>query len=99
MVSKEAQLPAGSAVRFEIDGPGPVADGLTVDVVVDPSGQGRIVADDSPSAPPVTVTLAMDFATLAHLACGRKPPADCVVEVSGDADQAARVLEVLAITP
>jgi uncharacterized protein (TIGR03083 family) len=99
VVSKEAGLPSGSAVRFEIDGPGPVPDGLTLDVVVDSEGHGRVISADDGATPPTTVGLAMDFATLAHLACGRRQPSDCVVKVTGDLVLAARVLDVLAITP
>ena len=99
VVSKEAQLPAGSSVRFEIDGPGPVGGGLTLEVVVDAEGHGRVVSDADSQAPAPTVSLAMDFATLAHLGCGRSRPADSAIAVTGDDDQATRVLDALAITP
>ncbi|MFZ0324485.1 MAG: maleylpyruvate isomerase family mycothiol-dependent enzyme [Actinomycetes bacterium] len=99
VVSKEAGLPAGSVVRFEIEGPGPFETSLTVDVVVDAEGLGRVVANDQPGTATPGVTLALDFATLAHLSCGRCRPDQCVVTVTGDPDQAACVLDALAITP
>jgi len=99
VVSKEAQLPASTVVRFDIDGPGPFTSGLSLDVVVDAEGHGRVVSDSGSHPTTPTVTLEMDFATLAHLSCGRYRASDSDVVVTGDTEQAARVLDALAITP
>ena len=77
-------------------------------LVVDVAGQpvsafavgedGRGTLLPGPPAEP-TVSLAMDRETFVLLAGGRREPADGAVTVTGDSDLAARVLDLLAVTP
>jgi uncharacterized protein (TIGR03083 family) len=84
--------PAGTAVVFDIEGPGGALRAITFD-----GAKARSV-HTVPSAPSATLTL--DLSTLTVLACGRDDPgARSRVAVEGDRNLASVVLEDLAVTP
>jgi uncharacterized protein (TIGR03083 family) len=89
VVGKKAGCADGTAVRFEIDGPG--ADARAFTVAVD-GGRARPVADDV--AP--TATLCLSSIDFVRLGCGRATADDVesagAVEVRGDAAVGSRVL-------
>ncbi len=92
-VGKLAATPDGTSVRFTLTGAQPA----TIDVVVD--GRAR-VADDLEGEP--TVSIATDVAPFVRLIAGRRTGPETVaagvVEVSGDQQIGARVLDHLAYT-
>jgi uncharacterized protein (TIGR03083 family) len=90
VLAKRAGAPAGSTLVAEVEGSEPVA------FVVNADGRG-VRLDHLPAEP--TVRLAMSRETFVVLAGGRCGPDDVSVEVAGDADLAARVLAVMAVTP
>ena len=77
VVGKKAGCADGTAVRFEIDGPG--ADARAFTIAVD-GGRARLVADDV--AP--TTTLGLSSIDFVRLGCGRASDAD--VEAAGGLD-------------
>jgi uncharacterized protein (TIGR03083 family) len=89
VVGKKAGCADGSAVRFEIDGPG--ADARAFTIAVD-GGRARPVADDV--AP--TTTLCLSSIDFVRLGCGRASDADVAaaggLDVRGDAVVGRRVL-------
>jgi uncharacterized protein (TIGR03083 family) len=89
VVGKKAGCPDGTAVRFEIDGPG--ADARAFTIAVD-GGRARPVADDV--AP--TTTLCLSGIDFMRLGCGRATDADVDagggLDVRGDAVVGRRVL-------
>jgi uncharacterized protein (TIGR03083 family) len=89
VVGKKAGCPDGTAVRFEIDGPG--ADARAFTIAVD-GGRARPVADDV--AP--TATLCLSSIDFVRLGCGRATDADVDAaggfDVRGDAVVGRRVL-------
>lgn len=88
-VGKRAKAPAGTTVRLTVSGHQPVT------VSVDDDGRGGVVDDvDEP-----TVELSMDRETFLLLAGGRRPVAPDSVNVSGDAELAARIMNAMAVTP
>lgn len=89
VVGKRAKAPAGTSVLLDVEGHEPVA------VRVDGSGRAEPVA---PPADP-TVAIRTDRECFLLLAGGRRTPDQGRVEVTGDADLAARVLGAMAVTP
>jgi len=89
VVGKQAGCADGTAVRFEISGPGD--DGRTFTIAVD-GGRARPVGDDVPP----TVTLSLSSIDLVRLGCGRVGAegleAAGTVSVQGDAAVGRRVL-------
>jgi uncharacterized protein (TIGR03083 family) len=84
--------PAGTALVFDIEGPGGARRAITFDGEHGRSGE-RL--PDSPSA-----TVRLDLPTLTVLTCGRDDPAaHSRVAVEGDQNLASVVLEDLAVTP
>jgi uncharacterized protein (TIGR03083 family) len=96
VLGKDAGVPAGTAVRFVVEPPGPAPAGLTVLVAVDPGGRGRLADDESATA---DLILTLSFATLAHAATGRARPGPGELSVIGDATLADRLLDAMVITP
>ena len=90
VLAKRAGAPAGSTLVAEVEGSAPVA------FVVNGDGRG-VPLDHLPAEP--TVRVAMSREAFVVLAGGRRGPDDVTVQVSGDADLAARVLAVMAVTP
>jgi uncharacterized protein (TIGR03083 family) len=84
--------PAGTALLFDIAGPGGARRAITFD---GEKGRSAETVPDSPSA-----TLKLDLPTLTVLTCGRDDPsARARVVVEGDQNLASVVLEDLAVTP
>jgi uncharacterized protein (TIGR03083 family) len=84
--------PAGTAIAFDIAGPGGARRAITFD---GEKGRSGDTVPDSPS-----VTLRLDLSTLTVLTCGRDDPsARSRVTVEGDQKLASVVLEDLAVTP
>ncbi|GIJ69764.1 maleylpyruvate isomerase family mycothiol-dependent enzyme [Virgisporangium ochraceum] len=92
VVAKHAAAPPGSVVRLAVGDPVP----FDVAVTVDDNGRGYLAPWAGPAA---STTLRMDWETYSRLAAGRIAPASAPVEVSGDAEVAAKVLDVFAVTP
>ena len=90
-VVKGAGAPAGTVVRFAVDGAIPFDQA----VVVDPNRRGQLATPDGPA----DVTLRLDWETFARLAAGRISPAAATVAIDGDRDLGQRVLDNFAITP
>jgi uncharacterized protein (TIGR03083 family) len=88
----EAGAPAGTTLALEVTGP--LAVGMAVSV-----------GDDGPPMPierldaPATATVRTDSWTFMRLTAGRVDPTVADVEVEGDRDLAARVLEQLNVSP
>jgi uncharacterized protein (TIGR03083 family) len=83
---------AGTAIVFDIAGPGGAQRAITFDGA---KGRSGATVPDSPSA-----TLRLDLPTLTVLTCGRDDPgARSRVTVEGDKNLASVVLEDLAVTP
>lgn len=90
VVAKRAKAPAGTTVRLDVAGHEPVV------VSVDDNGRGHVVdADDNPP----TVTLRTDRESFVLLAGGRRGPDRVRVEVDGDLELGARILEAMGVTP
>lgn len=89
VVAKRAQAPAGSTVVVEVEGHAPAS------VRVNDSGRAEPV---EPPAEP-TALIRTDRESYLLLAGGRRAPEDGRVEVSGDPDLAARVLDAMGVTP
>jgi uncharacterized protein (TIGR03083 family) len=84
--------PAGTALVFDVGGPGGALRAITFD------GQRGRSGDTVPDAP--SATLRLDLPTLTVLTCGRDDPtARSRVTVEGDQNLASIVLEDLAVTP
>ncbi|HEY5183632.1 MAG TPA: maleylpyruvate isomerase family mycothiol-dependent enzyme [Actinomycetes bacterium] len=82
----------GTRVVWDVEGP------LSLHAGVAMSRSGQAVSDD-PEAPGPTVLIRLGWEDFVMLACGRRLPAACTVEVEGDAGLAERVLAAMAITP
>ncbi|MGH3372615.1 MAG: maleylpyruvate isomerase family mycothiol-dependent enzyme [Nocardioidaceae bacterium] len=91
-VGKRVAPPPGTTVVLDVRGVSPVH----LAVEVDDSGRAVPLTAD-PATP--TTTLRMDLETFVILAGGRRPPRDLAVEITGDADLAARILAAMAVTP
>jgi uncharacterized protein (TIGR03083 family) len=93
VVGKRAGAPDGSSVRFVVTGP----EALTADVVVE--GRARLV-DDLDGEPTTTITT--DLPTFIRLAAGRRSGeavrADGLVDLDGDAELGARVVDAMGYT-
>jgi uncharacterized protein (TIGR03083 family) len=92
-VQERVGPPAGTAIVFDITGPGGALRSITFD---GERGHAGATLPDSPAS-----TLRTDLPTLTVLACGRAddPGARSRVLVEGDHNLAAQVLEDLAVTP
>lgn len=90
VVAKKAGAEPGTTVRWLVHGPLP----LDLTVLVDDEGKGR-VSEETPEQP--TTTLSMDSETFIVLGGGRRYPQDVTVDVSGDTELGARVLEQMAL--
>jgi uncharacterized protein (TIGR03083 family) len=82
----------GTRVVWDVKGP------LSFRAGVAMGRSGRAVSDD-PGAPGPTVLIRLGWEDFVVLACGRRPPAECTVEVEGDAALAGQVLAAMPITP
>jgi uncharacterized protein (TIGR03083 family) len=91
VVAKVAAAPAGSMVRFTVDG----AVGLDRAVVVDANLRGQLARPDGEP----TVHLRLGWETFSRLAAGRIAPDAAAVEVIGDPELARRILDHFAVTP
>jgi uncharacterized protein (TIGR03083 family) len=89
VISRQAQLPAGTAARLTVTGDL----GFTLTAAVGEDGRGA-PTDGDPQ-----LTLTMDAATCWLLSGGRIDPAAAAVTVAGDSETAARLLAAMAITP
>ncbi len=92
VVGKQAGCPDGTAVRFDVDGPGHDARAFTIGVA---SGRARAVGDDvSPTA-----TLSMSGIDFMRLGCGRTTAAQVQaaggIGVDGDAAVGQSVLDAM----
>ncbi|MCZ2524728.1 maleylpyruvate isomerase family mycothiol-dependent enzyme [Streptomyces sp. HB2AG] len=94
VVAKDAGVPPGSSVVFDVTG----ETEFMRTVRVDGHGRGRL---DSHVTLAPTVSLSMDWETYLRLACGRVRPAAVreQVKVEGDAELASAVLANMAVTP
>jgi uncharacterized protein (TIGR03083 family) len=91
VVGKRVSPPAGTTVVWEVTGP---VEGRFA-VAMGEGGRGAAVA---PPAEP-DVRLRMDTEAFVVLGGGRRPSGDVDVDVAGDEELAARVLEAMAVTP
>ncbi len=91
-VVSEVGPPAGTAIALEVTGP--LAVGVTVSVGADGTPAPVEHLDG-----PATATVRTDSWTFMRLTAGRVHPTAADVEVDGDRDLAARVLEELNISP
>ncbi len=89
VLGKKVKAPAGTAVRWVVDGGVP----FTVGAVVGDDGRARRDDDAEPDA-----TLTMTTEAFTVLAAGRRGPDDVEVAVEGDADLARRVLDAMTLT-
>jgi uncharacterized protein (TIGR03083 family) len=88
-VLSESGLHQGSTVRWVVTGP------LEFEAALRVTDDGAVPLEDAPS----DVTMVMDWATFALLACGRAAPSKVRVAVEGDVAMAERVLDAMPITP
>jgi uncharacterized protein (TIGR03083 family) len=92
VVAKQAALPPGSTVVFDVHGPLEFMRTVTVD------DQGRGHVSGRVALGPL-VTVSTDWETFTLLMCGRIRPRDAALTVEGDQDAATRVLRNIAVTP
>jgi uncharacterized protein (TIGR03083 family) len=91
-VVSEAGAPAGTTIALEVTGP------LAVTVAVSVDADGTPAPVDRPDGP-ATATVRTDSWTFMRLTAGRVDPTAADVDVEGDPDLAARVLQELNISP
>lgn len=92
VVGKRVSPDAGTSAVWSVHGDVAFETG----VVMGTDGRARSA---SPIPPDPTAGMAMDSESFLVLAAGRRSPADVEVELSGDIDLAARLLEAMPITP
>lgn len=90
VLAKRVGAPAGTSAVLELEGSAPYA------FAVNDAGRGERLATP-PDEP--TITLRMDREAFIRLAGGRCEPEPGTVEVDGDRELAARVLDAIATTP
>ena len=93
-VARDAGVPAGSAVVFDVNGPLEFLRTVRVDE------QGRGSVDGRPSLGPA-VTFTLDWETYTLLACGRVRPGAVAdrIKTEGDERLADSILRVFSLTP
>ena len=90
VLAKRAGAPTGTTLVVAVEGQGTVA------FVVDERGRGALLPEPPPEP---TVSLAMDRETFVQLAGGRCAPPPGAVDVGGDQELGARLLDLIAVTP
>lgn len=89
VLGRRAKAAAGSVVRWAVTGPVP----FDMTIGVGDDGRAR------PTEAPADATLHLDTEAFTILGAGRRGPDAVTVEIEGDRDLAARVLNAMAVTP